>query len=298
MAGREGRGLGRALQAHASRSPPPRFDRGSTRARLPAAMVRGRGPRRWRPLCCSLYRSRQRDGRQPVAALPDPAARGSAGQRTAGTLAAIPRQRQTRETSGRRGMIPFSDEAWERTARLREAIHQLPFNTELTAGSLARDRFQSYIIQDSLYLGRFSRALAIVAAKAPDNNTMQSFAQSALRAVAVEQALHERYLREFGIDTGRIGDAEASPDCLSYTSYLIAAAYHEPWEVLVAALLPCFRIYWEVGCAIARMAAGDNPYRAWIDTYADERFAEGVRTAVAIGDRAAAVAGTATRARM
>ena len=64
-------------------------------------------------------------------------------------------------------MIPFSDEAWERTARLREAIHQLPFNTELTAGSLARDRFQSYIIQDSLYLGRFSRALAIAAAKAP-----------------------------------------------------------------------------------------------------------------------------------
>jgi thiaminase (transcriptional activator TenA) len=195
-------------------------------------------------------------------------------------------------------MILFSDEAWQRTARLREAIHRLPFNTELAAGSLARDRFQAYIIQDSLYLGRFSRALAIAAAKAPDSDTIQSFAQSALSAVAVEQALHGQYLREFGIDPARIGEAEASPDCLAYTSYLIAAAYHEPWEVLVAALLPCFRIYWDVGCAIAQKATAQNPYRAWIDTYADERFGNAVRTAVAIGDRAAVAVTAPTRAAM
>jgi thiaminase (transcriptional activator TenA) len=195
-------------------------------------------------------------------------------------------------------MIAFSDEAWERTVRLREAIHQLPFNAELAAGSLARDRFQAYIIQDSIYLGRFSRALAIAAAKAPDSDAMQSFGQSALRAVAVEQTLHSGYLRDFGIDADRVGQAEASPDCLAYTSYLIAAAYHEPWEVLVAALLPCFRIYWDVGCAISRKAATDNPYRAWIDTYADARFGQAVQTTVATGDRAAAAVTPATRAAM
>ena len=200
--------------------------------------------------------------------------------------------------SGWRGMILFSDEAWQRTTRLREAIHRLPFNTELAAGSLARARFQAYIIQDALYLGRFSRALAIAAAKAPDVEAMESFAQSALSAVAVEQALHGRYLQEFGLDPGRIGDAEASPDCLAYTSYLLAAAYHEPWEVLVAALLPCFRIYWDVGCAIAQKARSDNPDRAWIDTYADERFGKAVETAVAIGDRAAAAVTATTRAAM
>jgi thiaminase/transcriptional activator TenA len=195
-------------------------------------------------------------------------------------------------------MMRFSDEAWQRTARLREAIYRLPFNTELTAGSLAPDRFRVYIVQDALYLGRFARALAIAAAKAPDSDAMQSFAQSALSAVAVEQALHGRYLREFGIDPARIGEAEASPDCLAYTSYLLAAAYHEPWEVLVAALLPCFRIYWDVGCTIAQKAAPDNPYRAWIDTYADERFGKAVETAVAIGDRAATAVTAATRAAM
>jgi len=195
-------------------------------------------------------------------------------------------------------MIRFSDQAWQRTARLREAIHRLPFNTELAAGSLEPDRFRVYIVQDALYLGRFARVLAIAAAKAPDSDAMQSFAQSALSAVAVEQALHGRYLGEFGIDPAGIGDAETSPDCLAYTSYLLAAAYHDPWEVLVAALLPCFRIYWDVGCTIAQKAAPDNPYRAWIDTYADERFGKAVETAVALGDRAATAVTAATRAAM
>jgi thiaminase/transcriptional activator TenA len=195
-------------------------------------------------------------------------------------------------------MIRFSDEAWQRTASLREAIHKLPFNTELAAGSLGRDRFQTYITQDAIYLGQFSRALAISAAKAPDTATMQSFAQNALGAIAVEQALHGRYLRDFGVDITEIADAEPSPDCLAYTSYLIAAAYHEPWEVLVAALLPCFWLYWDVGCAIARAAAPENPYRAWIDTYADERFGEAVRTVIATADRAAAATAAATRAKM
>src|SRR5215475_3190591 len=125
-------------------------------------------------------------------------------------------------------MLGFSEEAWQRTARLRSAVHALPFNTELAAGRLARDRFQFYIVQDALYLGQFSRTLAIAAAKAPDTGTLQSFGQSALGAVAVERALHEQYLHAFGVDPASLATAEPAPDCLAYTSFLIAAAYHEP----------------------------------------------------------------------
>ena len=195
-------------------------------------------------------------------------------------------------------MVRFSDQAWESTASLREAIHRLPFNTELAAGSLSRDRFQTYLVQDAIYLGQFSRALAVAAATAPDTSTMQSFAQSALGAIAVEQALHARFLRDFGVDPARVADAEPSPDCLAYTSYLIASAYHDPWEVLVAALLPCFWLYWDVGCAIARSAAPQNPYKAWIDTYSDEHFGAAVRAVIAIADRAADTASAKTRTRM
>ena len=42
----------------------------------------------------------------------------------------------------------FSEEAWERTLGLREAIHHLPFNTELAAGTLRPERFRFYIMQE------------------------------------------------------------------------------------------------------------------------------------------------------
>ncbi len=198
-------------------------------------------------------------------------------------------------------MTGFSDEARHRTQALRAAIHALPFNTELAAGTLARARFEHYITQDALYLGQFSRALALAAARAPDTATLQAFAQSAMGAVAVEHALHEHYLRAFGVDPASLATAEPAPDCLAYTSFLLATAYHEPWEVLIAALLPCFWIYWDVGCAIAASAAGtatDNPYRAWIDTYADPRFGEAVAAVVATADRAADAATAAMREKM
>lgn len=194
-------------------------------------------------------------------------------------------------------MTGFCEEAWNEIADLRAAIHALPFNREFAAGTLARERFRFYITQDALYLGQFARVLAIAGAKAPDAATLQSLAHAALGAVTVEQALHERYLAEFGVDPTAIARTEAAPDCFAYTGFLVATAYHEPWEVLVAALLPCFRIYWDVGCAIAAGAALGNPYRAWIDTYADERFGEAVRMMMAIVDRAAADA-PALRGRM
>jgi thiaminase (transcriptional activator TenA) len=185
-------------------------------------------------------------------------------------------------------MTTFSETAWQQTSRLRLAIHELPFNRELAAGTLDPDRFRTYIVQDAIYLGQYSRTLAIAGAKAPDGPTLRAFVQSALEAVSVEQALHERYLAEFGVEPAQIGSAEPSPDCLAYTSFLVATAYHEQWEVLVAALLPCFWIYWDVGCAIAKHTGPNNRYRAWIETYADEGFGQAVRQVIAITDRAAA----------
>jgi thiaminase/transcriptional activator TenA len=195
-------------------------------------------------------------------------------------------------------MMRFSDEAWQQNEGLREAIHRLPFNTELAAGTLSRERFRFYIVQDAIYLGQYARVLELAAAKAPEIATLQAFANSALGAVAVEQALHGRYLQEFGVDPVLVVAAEPTPDCLAYTSFLLATAYQEPWEILVAALLPCFWIYWDVAQAITREAAAENPYRAWIDTYADPHFGEAVGRVIGVADQAAAATTSRIRSGM
>src|SRR6185503_13256524 len=95
-----------------------------------------------------------------------------------------------------------------------------------------------------------------------------------------------------------VAAAEPAPDCMAYTSYLLATAHQQPWPVLVAALLPCFWIYWDVASAIVRHAAPDNRYQAWIDTYADPRFGDAVKIVIDIADRAAMAASADLRGTM
>ena len=58
---------------------------------------------------------------------------------------------------------------------------------------------------------------------------------------------------------------------LGYTSFLINTAHTESVEVAAAAILPCFWIYNEIGKYIKENAVTkNNPYKKWIDTYADE----------------------------
>ena len=68
--------------------------------------------------------------------------------------------------------------------------------------------------------------------------------------------------------------------------------------VLLAALLPCFWIYWDVGNTIARKTVPNNPYQAWIDTYSDDGYGDAVKRVIAATDRAAAGTTAAVRARM
>ena len=158
--------------------------------------------------------------------------------------------------------------------------------------------FAHYIIQDSLYLAEYARALALAAAKAPHGNALMTFSGGATVAVQVERALHEAYFKQFGIDPEAAAEAEPSPTCLGYTSYLLSVAQTAAFPELVAAILPCFWVYQDVGRRIHETAAPDNPYRAWIDTYADEGFEKATQDVIAITDEAAAGADPATVERM
>lgn len=188
----------------------------------------------------------------------------------------------------------FTAALWEAAAPIHDAILRLPFNVELAAGTLDSDRFRFYIFQDSLYLADFARALAIAGSRLEAPDHVLDHLRFAEGAIVVERALHESYFAEFGMPEG----LERSPACSFYTNYLLATALHRSVEEAVAALLPCFWIYREVGHAIHAAAAPDNPYRRWIDTYAGEEFSASVDRAIAITDEVAATASGMRRERM
>jgi thiaminase/transcriptional activator TenA len=187
----------------------------------------------------------------------------------------------------------FTETSWREIAPLFEAILQLPFNRELAAGTLERERFLYYMIQDAHYLGAFARALAAIAAKAPDAEGQIHFALAAHEAIVVERALHEGFFAEFGVSPERFAATPPAPTCAAYGDFLVATAHLQTYAVGAAAVLPCFQIYYEVGKHLYDIAAPHNPYQKWIDTYRDEAFGDAVRAVLRHTDRAFDAAGEA-----
>ena len=194
--------------------------------------------------------------------------------------------------------MAFTDEVWTAAANLRAAVHAHPFNCELAAGTLPRAAFQHYMVQDSLYLRGYARVLALAAAKAPGADEILECAKAAEVAIVVERALHAGYLDQFGIASADVEAAQATPACEAYVNFMLATAATDSFGVLVAAILPCFWLYQDLGTAIAKNVVPDNFYQAWIDTYADESFAAATDRMKAIVDAAAEVAGATERTRM
>ena len=188
-------------------------------------------------------------------------------------------------------MTQFSLQAWQNIESIYQAILKMPFVTELESGSLDKKIFQHYIIQDGIYLGEFARVLAIASAKAPQPEIQLQFANSVREAIVVERSLHENFFIEFGIDPQDALTTEPSPTCLNYTNFLIATAYQYDFAVTVAAILPCFWIYLEVGKYIYKRATTKaNPYQKWIDTYIDTDFETSVNYVIQIADMEAETA--------
>jgi len=184
--------------------------------------------------------------------------------------------------------MPFTDELWKSIEPIYGAILRHPFLTGLTDGSLPQESFRFYAVQDALYLREFARALSIAAARAPRDEWIIMFNEHAAGALKVERALHEGFFRDFGLGPEKVAATPPAPTNLAYTSYLLAAAYGGPFHEALAALLPCYWIYWEVGKALEQAGSPDPLYQRWIATYAAEAFAGLVRSVLDAANATAA----------
>jgi thiaminase (transcriptional activator TenA) len=177
--------------------------------------------------------------------------------------------------------MAFTDELWHAIEPIYAEILRHPFLTGLSDGSLSKDSFQFYAVQDALYLREFARGLSIAAARAPRDEWIIMFNEHSAEALRVERALHESFFQEFGLSPDDVAATPLAPTNVAYTSYLLAVAYGRPFHEAVAALLPCYWIYWEVGKALERAGSADPLYTRWIGTYASEAFGDVVRSVLA-----------------
>lgn len=191
--------------------------------------------------------------------------------------------------------MKWSENTWQSIDDIYKSILKMPFIEKLSNGSLPMDTFQFYMQQDCLYLEHFGRALAVIGAKASTIDDTLAYLGFAENAIVVENALHESYFEDFGVsDKGLI-----QPACHHYTHFLKSTAAFEPVEVAMAATLPCFWIYKNVGEHIyAHHQSASNPFNRWILTYGGDDFTEAAQNAIAICDNAAKNTTPAIRQKM
>src|ERR1700694_826683 len=124
--------------------------------------------------------------------------------------------------------MAFSAELWRSIEPIYAEILAHPFVRGLTDGSVPREAFRFYAVQDALYLRDFARALSIAAARAPRDEWIIMFNEHAAEALRVERALHEGFFQELGLSPDDVAATPLAPTNVAYTSYLLAVGSRRP----------------------------------------------------------------------
>jgi thiaminase/transcriptional activator TenA len=178
----------------------------------------------------------------------------------------------------------WSAHLWREIEPIFDAILRHPFVAGLTDGTLETEVFAHYVAQDVHYLRDYARTLALVGAKSPTLAETAMFSRHAAGVVDDELALHASLLPDLDLDPATIAAIPVAPTTLAYTSYLQATTYAGTFADGVAAIVPCYWIYAEVGRHLLERGSPDPRFQRWIQTYGGEEFAATVDEVLALLD--------------
>lgn len=158
------------------------------------------------------------------------------------------------------------------------AYNKHPFVLGIQDGTLDREKFKYYIIQDYLYLEEYAKVFAIGIAKAKSLETMRLFSRQVNFLTEGEMDIHRGYMGTFTVTQAELEGTPRALDNLSYTSYMLRVAYEEGEAEILAAILSCAYSYEVIAKTILKNnpAAADHPfYGNWVKGYAGGEFCDG-----------------------
>lgn len=169
-----------------------------------------------------------------------------------------------------------------------DRYHDHSFVKGIEDGTLDKEKFRYYILQDYLYLEEYAKVFAIGVAKAESLEMIRLFAGYINVLTDGEMDIHRGYMGELGITQEELDSTERAIDNLSYTSYMLRVAYEETQVEILAAILSCAHSY-EM---IAKRIIENNPdsvnhpfYGEWIKGYASDTYTKENVTLMAHLDR-------------
>ncbi len=151
------------------------------------------------------------------------------------------------------------------------AYNRHPFVLGIEDGSLDREKFRYYILQDYLYLEEYAKVFSIGVAKAGSLETMQLFSRYVTLLTQGEMDIHRGYLGRLEVTASQLAQTPRALDNLSYTSYMLRVAYEEGEIEILSAILSCAYSYEQIAQTILEhnpCAARHPFYGQWVQGYA------------------------------
>ncbi|MGM7720008.1 thiaminase II [Metabacillus sp. Hm71] len=170
----------------------------------------------------------------------------------------------------------FSQRLYYKVLPIWNRNHAHPFVQKMGNGTLEKEKFRFYMVQDYLYLIEYAKVFALGAVKATDLKVMGKFAKLLDATLNEEMELHRQYAKKFDISVEELETAKPSPTTLAYTHYMLHVSQNGTLAELVAALLPCMWSYWEIGKELKKIegASEHEFYGEWINMYASDEFGQ------------------------
>ncbi len=167
------------------------------------------------------------------------------------------------------------------------AVHH-PMVREIAAGSLPRERFRAYFEQNIAYLEEYARAIALIAAHAPDGDALAVVTALLDQIVSRELPANRRLFETLGGSSPAAkGVAMMRPTTYDYTRHLLAVAALEDCAAGLCAVLPCQWSYGEIGVAIGGSKPEDPIYAEWIAMFDNAAYSALVAATTQLLDRLA-----------
>jgi len=174
----------------------------------------------------------------------------------------------TKNMSFSQGLRAKAEQVWE-------AGYNHPFVQGIGRGTLPRESFKFYLLQDYLYLIQYAKVFALGALKADSVEVMRKFSESQYFTINGELGLHKEFMERFGISEKEVEEIKPSLFNSAYTANMLAQGQTGGLAELIAATFPCAWTYADYGQRL-KADYGDilegNYYKSWIEMYASKEF--------------------------
>ena len=173
--------------------------------------------------------------------------------------------------------MSFSRGLKEKAKKVWEDGYNHPFVQGLGTGTLDKECFKFYLLQDYHYLLQYSKVFAIAAIKSDTEELMTRFTKIQYFILANEMDLHRGYMACFGVSPDEITKVKSSLYNRTYTANLLALGQTGGLAEVLAAVFPCAQTYADYGKRLKEQFADKlegNFYKTWIEKYASHEFSD------------------------